>query len=67
MSEERLVASQRPWTGRLIGVRVDEVRLASGRTARREVVEHPGAVGILAWDGSRLAPVTPPFPQNPWN
>lgn len=55
MSEERLVASQRPWTGRLIGVRVDEVRLASGRTARREVVEHPGAVGILAWDGSRLA------------
>jgi ADP-ribose pyrophosphatase len=57
VSEERVVASQRPWTGRLIGVRVDEVRLSSGRTAHREVVEHPGAVGILAWDGQRLAMV----------
>jgi ADP-ribose pyrophosphatase len=55
VSEERVVERRRPWTGRLIGVRVDEVRLATGRTARREVVEHPGAVGILAWDGSRLA------------
>lgn len=55
MSRERVVSTQRPWTGRLIGVRVDEVRLASGRTAHREVVEHPGAVGILAWDGERLA------------
>ena len=52
-----MVASERPWTGRLIGVRVDEVRLSSGRTAQREVVEHPGAVGILAWDGQRLAMV----------
>lgn len=50
-----MVSTQRPWTGRLIRVRVDEVRLASERTATREVVEHPGAVGILAWDGERLA------------
>lgn len=50
-----MISTERPWSGRLIGVRVDEVRLASGRTARREVVEHPGAVGILAWDGERLA------------
>jgi ADP-ribose pyrophosphatase len=57
VSEEQLVASARPWSGRLLAVRVDEVRLASGRTARREVVEHPGAVGILAWDGARLAAV----------
>lgn len=55
MSEERVVSTQRPWSGNLIGVRVDTVRLASGRTATREVVEHPGAVGILAWDGERLA------------
>jgi ADP-ribose pyrophosphatase len=31
-----------------IRVRLDEVRLPSGREAGREVVEHPGAVGILA-------------------
>lgn len=28
-----------------------------GRAATREVVEHPGAVAILAWDGERLAVV----------
>src|SRR5919106_3751992 len=28
------------------------------RAATREVVEHPGAVGILAWDGDRLALVS---------
>jgi ADP-ribose pyrophosphatase len=55
VAEEHLVSTERPWQGRLIAVRVDQVRLASGRTAGREVVEHPGAVGILAWDGSRVA------------
>jgi ADP-ribose pyrophosphatase len=55
VSEERVIASQRPWSGRLVRVRVDDVRLSSGRTASREVVEHPGAVGILAWDGAALA------------
>jgi ADP-ribose pyrophosphatase len=54
MAEEHLVSTERPWQGRLIAVRVDQVRLASGRTAPREVVEHPGAVGILAWDGSQV-------------
>ncbi|MGH2456597.1 MAG: NUDIX domain-containing protein [Candidatus Limnocylindria bacterium] len=53
--EERTIATRRPFAGRLISVRVDEVALPSGRTATREVVEHPGAVAILAWDGERLA------------
>ncbi|HEX6140462.1 MAG TPA: NUDIX hydrolase [Candidatus Limnocylindria bacterium] len=55
MAEERLISTARPWQGRLIAVRVDEVELDSGRRTSREVVEHPGAVGILAWDGERLA------------
>jgi ADP-ribose pyrophosphatase len=55
VAEERTTASARAFEGRLISVRVDTVRLASGREATREVVEHPGAVGILAWDGARLA------------
>jgi len=55
---ERTTASARPFTGRLISVRVDQVELASGRIAAREVVEHPGAVAILAWDGERLAVVS---------
>jgi len=54
---ERTISSTRPFEGRLISLRVDEVELEDGRRARREVVEHPGAVGILAWDGDRLAMV----------
>jgi len=53
--EEQTIASQRPFEGKLISVRVDTVALPSGRTATREIVEHPGAVGILPWDGARLA------------
>jgi ADP-ribose pyrophosphatase len=55
--EERTISSRRVFTGRLLSVRVDEVELADGRPAQREIVEHPGAVGIAAWDGTRLAMV----------
>jgi 8-oxo-dGTP pyrophosphatase MutT (NUDIX family) len=54
---ERTVSSRRAFSGRLLALRVDEVELESGRHATREVVEHPGAVAILAWDGERLAAV----------
>jgi ADP-ribose pyrophosphatase len=53
--EEHTISSRRPFEGKLIAVRVDTVGLPSGRTATREIVEHPGAVGILPWDGERLA------------
>lgn len=55
--EERTISSTHPWTGRRIGVRIDEVERADGRRTKREIVEHPGAVAILAWDGERLAMV----------
>lgn len=51
------MSSRRAFTGRLLSLRVDEVELESGRRASREVVEHPGAVAILAWDGGQLAAV----------
>lgn len=54
---ERTVSSRQAFAGRLLNLRVDEVELESGRRASREVVEHPGAVAILAWDGERLAAV----------
>jgi ADP-ribose pyrophosphatase len=54
---ERTVSSERPFRGKLVSVRVDQVVLDNDRTASREVVEHPGAVGILAWDGQRVAMV----------
>ena len=55
--EERTLSSSHPWTGRRIRVRVDEVERSDGHRTTREVVEHPGAVAIVAWDGERLATV----------
>lgn len=54
---ERTLSSRIAFSGRLLALRIDEVELESGRHAMREVVEHPGAVAILAWDGARLAMV----------
>jgi len=55
--EERTIGTTRPWAGRRVAVRVDEVERADGHRTTREVIEHPGAVAILAWDGERLAMV----------
>jgi ADP-ribose pyrophosphatase len=55
--EERTVSSTRPWQGRYIRLRVDEIERDDGHRSTREVVEHPGAVAIVAWDGARLAMV----------
>ncbi len=55
--QERTLATSRPWTGRRVAVRVDEVQREDGHRTTREVIEHPGAVAILAWDGRRLAMV----------
>jgi ADP-ribose pyrophosphatase len=46
---ERTVASREVFAGRLLRLRVDEVELDHGRTTTREIVEHPGAVAILAF------------------
>lgn len=45
---EITIGSRDGYAGRFLRVRVDEVRLPPGRTSTREVVEHPGAVAILA-------------------
>ncbi len=41
------LGSHRGFDGKLLHVRVDDVRLPSGRHVTREVVEHPGAVAIV--------------------
>ena len=45
---ETVLASENVFSGSRIRVRVDEVAMADGRTTRREVVEHPDAVVVLA-------------------
>ena len=54
---ERTLSTTRPWTGSRIGVRIDAVERDDGFRTSREIVEHPGAVALLAWDGERLAMV----------
>ncbi len=51
MSGEKTLSSRRIFQGRVVGLRVDEVRLPSGRLTQREVVEHRGAVALVALDG----------------
>ena len=46
--KETVLTSEDVFRGSRINVRVDEVAMADGRRARREVVEHPDAVVILA-------------------
>src|SRR5918992_4804252 len=55
--DEHTLSSTHPWTGKRIAVRVDEVERVDGHRTTREIVDHPGAVAILAWDGERLAMV----------
>ncbi|MGI6703344.1 MAG: NUDIX hydrolase [Clostridia bacterium] len=45
---EKTLESRTVYRGSIINLRLDSVELGNGRTALREVVEHPGAVGILA-------------------
>ena len=48
------------WEGRIAKVRVDRFRYDDGEEAEREIVEHPGAVGIVAYDGETLYLVRQP-------
>ncbi|BBY83703.1 NUDIX hydrolase [Mycolicibacterium pulveris] len=47
------VASETIYVGKILALRGDEVRMPGGNTARREVVEHYGAVAVLAMDDDR--------------
>ena len=38
------------YRGKVMALRADEVVMPGGRTARREIIEHPGAVAIAALD-----------------
>ncbi len=44
---ETAIASERVFEGRVVMLRVDDVRLPNGRETKREVVEHKGAVAIV--------------------
>ncbi|MDQ7849916.1 MAG: NUDIX hydrolase [Armatimonadota bacterium] len=47
MSPEVCLASRRLFSGRVVGLRVDRVRLPGGGETEREVVEHRGAAAVV--------------------
>ncbi len=46
--EEKTITSEKVFEGKIIDLRVETVSLPDGNTAYRELVDHPGGVGILA-------------------
>jgi ADP-ribose pyrophosphatase len=52
---ERTLSTERIYEGKVISLRVDQIERNDGHRSERAIVEHPGAVAILAWDGERLA------------
>jgi len=48
------VGSETAYDGKIVDVRKDRFRYDDGDEAEREIVAHPGAVGVVAHDGERL-------------
>ncbi|MBQ2614032.1 MAG: NUDIX hydrolase [Clostridia bacterium] len=48
--EEKSVTSKEIFKGRIVTLKVDEVEMPDGSLAERELVFHPGGVGVVAID-----------------
>lgn len=48
--EEKTISSESIYDGKIIKVRVEQVELDDGSTAMRELIAHPGGVGVIAVD-----------------
>lgn len=46
--EEKTLKTEPIYNGRIISLQVDEVELPNGKTSKREIVKHPGAVAVIA-------------------
>lgn len=45
--EEKTIKTEQIFTGKVISLQVDDVELPNGKTAKRELIKHPGAVAII--------------------
>lgn len=46
--EEKTIHSEHIFDGKVISLKVDDVELPNGKTSKRELIHHPGAVAIIA-------------------
>lgn len=51
---ETKVSSEQKFSGKILKLTVDDVLLADGSPAKREVIHHPGGVGILPVDDAGM-------------
>lgn len=65
MPEEPTVDSRRIYSGKIIGVRVDTVRLPNGRTSQREIVEHGHSVVMVPVDQQRRVLLVRQYRKSP--
>lgn len=45
--EEKTMKSERVYEGKIVNLRIDTVELPDKKYSKREIVEHPGSVGII--------------------
>ena len=53
MQKETVLSTRRVYEGRVVNLRVDDVRVPGGLETVREVIEHPGAVALVAIDDDK--------------
>lgn len=53
MQPETVLSSRRVYDGRILNLRIDDVRTPSGIETLREVIEHRGAVALIAFDAAQ--------------
>ena len=46
--EEKTIHSEPIFTGKVISLKVDDVTLPNGAMSKREIINHPGAVAVIA-------------------
>lgn len=46
--EEKTIKTNKIFDGKIISLQVDDVSLPNGKTSKRELVKHPGAVAVIA-------------------
>ncbi|AKL85040.1 NUDIX hydrolase [Bacillus atrophaeus] len=46
--EEKTIEKEKLFSGKVIDLYVEDVELPNGKTSKREIVKHPGAVAVLA-------------------
>lgn len=45
--EEKTIHTDKIYNGKIIDLQVDKVQLPDGKTAKRELIKHPGAVAVI--------------------